>query len=297
MIAGILTSATPLLLAGLGALLTEFSGALGIFIEGFMVLGSFFAFVLAVNLGSVWWGTLLTALLGAVTGWALARFIHKTRANPFIAGLALNLAAGGVTDSLSRIWFGTKGVLRAPELSIPGPVFIPLIEKLPGVGKILSGQLPFTYAAWVLVILGGLFIGKTPLGLRLRAAGRSPLAAEERGLHPAWYREGAWAAAAFLACLAGAALSFRVGAYTPGGVAGRGWIALAAIYLGFRTVRGTAVAALVFALAEYVGFGLQGFDAVPATVLLGLPSGLALLLYTLSHVAAGGSVAHGRRRG
>ncbi|MDR2758486.1 MAG: ABC transporter permease [Spirochaetaceae bacterium] len=282
MIDSLLTSATPLLLAGLGALFTELSGALGIFIEGFMVLGSFFAWILAVNSGSVWRGTLLTALFGALAGWALARFVRKTKANPFIAGLALNLAAGGVTDSLSRAWFGTKGVLRAPELSIPGPVFLPLIDKIPGIGKILSGQLPFTYLAWMLIILGGLLIGKTPLGLRLRAAGRSPLAAEERGLHPAWYREGAWAAAAFLACLAGASLSFRVGAYTPGGVAGRGWIALAAIYLGFRTVRGTAAAALVFALAEYAGLGLQGLGAVPATVLLGLPSALALLLYTLA---------------
>jgi simple sugar transport system permease protein len=280
----LLTSATPLLLAGLAALLTELSGALGIFIEGFMVLGAFFAWIIAVNSGSVWWGTLLTALLGAFAGWALARFVRKTKANPFIAGLALNLAAVGITDSLSRAWFGTKGVLRAPDLAIPGPVPLPLIDKLPGVGKILSGQLPFTYIAWALIILGGLIIGKTPLGLRFRAAGLDPRAAEERGLRPAWYREGAWAAAAFLACLAGASLSFRVGAYIPGGVAGRGWIALAAIYLGFRTVRGTAAAVLVFALAEYVGFGLQGFGAVPATVLLGLPSGLALLLYTLSHL-------------
>jgi simple sugar transport system permease protein len=280
----LLTAAAPLLLAGLGALLTELSGALGVFIEGFMILGSFFSLVFAVNSGSVWRGTLLAALLGALAGWALARFVRKTRANPFVAGLALNLAAGGVTDYLSQLWFGTKGVLRAPDLPIPGPVFIPLVHKIPVAGEILSGQLPFTYIAWAFIILGGVIIGKTPLGLRLRASGRSPLAAEERGLHPAWYREGAWAAAAFLACLAGAALSFRVGAYTPGGVAGRGWIALAAIYLGFRTVRGTAVAALVFALAEYIGLGLQGFGAVPATVLLGLPSALALLLYTLSHL-------------
>jgi simple sugar transport system permease protein len=279
-----LTAAAPLLLAALGALLTERSGSLGIFIEGFMVLGSFFAWIFAVNTGSVFGGTLGAALLGALAGWGLARFVHITRANPFIAGLALNLAAGGITDYLSQVWFGTKGVLRAPELSIPGPVFIPLIHKIPGAGKILSGQLPFTYIAWALIILGGLVIGKTPLGLRLRASGHSPLAAEERGLHPAWYREGAWAAAAFLACLAGASLSFRVGAYIPGGVAGRGWIALAAIYLGFRTVRGTAAAALVFALAEYAGLGLQRFGAVPATVLLGLPPALALILYTLSHI-------------
>ncbi|MDR0590229.1 MAG: ABC transporter permease, partial [Spirochaetaceae bacterium] len=195
MIDNLLTSAAPLLLAALGALVTELSGALGIFIDGFMVLGSFFAWILAVNTGSVWLGTLLTALLGASAGWGLAWFIRKTKANPFIAGLALNLAAGGITDSLSQGWFGTKGVLRAPDLSIPGPIFLPLIEKLPGVGKILSGQLPFTYIAWIFIILGGLIIGKTPLGLRFRAAGLSPRAAEERGLHSAWYREGAWAAA------------------------------------------------------------------------------------------------------
>jgi simple sugar transport system permease protein len=247
-----------------------------------MVLGSFFAWILAVNTGSVWGGTFLTALLGALAGWGLARFVRAAKANPFIAGLALNLAAGGITDSLSQAWFGTQGVLRAPELSVPGPVSLPLIEGLPGVGGILSGQLPFTYIAWVLIILGDLIIGKTPLGLRFRASGLSPRAAEERGVHPAWYRDGAWAAAAFLACLAGASLSFRVGAYIPGGVAGRGWIALAAIYLGFRTVRGTAAAALVFALAEYAGLSLQGFGALPATVLLGLPSGLALILYTMA---------------
>jgi simple sugar transport system permease protein len=291
MITSLLTAAAPLMLAGLGALLTELAGTLGIFIEGFMVLGSFFSWILAVNTGSVWGGTLLTALLGACIGWALARFVRTARANPFIAGLALNLAAGGLTDFLSLLWFGTKGVLRNPDLSIPGPVVIPLIDRLPGVGGILSGQLPFTYISWGLVFLG-LIAGKTPLALRLRASGLSPRAAEERGIHPAWYREGAWAAAAFLACLAGAALSFRVGAYAPGGVAGRGWLALAAVYLGFRTVRGTAAAALVFALAEYIGFSLQRFGTVPAAVLLGLPSALALVLYILS--AAGVNKTRGR---
>jgi simple sugar transport system permease protein len=286
MMTTLLTSAAPLMLAALGALLTELAGTLGIFIEGFMILGSFFSWILAVNTGSIVAGTLLTAALGACVGWALARFVRITRANPFIAGLALNLAAGGVVDFCSQAWFGTKGVLRSPALSVPGPVRIPLIDQVPGVGGILSGQLPFTYVSWALLLLGGVIIGKTPLALRLRASGRSPQAAEERGLHPAWYREGAWAAAAFLACLAGAALSFRVGAYTPGGVAGRGWLALAAVYLGFRTVRGAAAAALVFALAEYIGFSLQRFGAVPATVLLGLPSALALLLYTLSAIGA-----------
>jgi simple sugar transport system permease protein len=266
-IRGLLGSAAPLMLGSLGALFTELSGALGIFIEGFMSLGSFFSWIIAGWTGSVPAGTALTALLAALAGWALARFTNVTGANPFIAGLALNLAAGGVTETLSIAWFGTKGVLRNPEIPIPGPLF---------------GLQPSVYAAWGCTIFAALLIGRTRLGLRLRSSGRSALAARERGLRPERYREFSWAAAAFLAALAGAALTFRVGVYAPGGVAGRGWICLAAVYLGFRRVWGVAAAALIFALTERIGVGLQIFGALPATALLGLPSALALTLYTVS---------------
>jgi simple sugar transport system permease protein len=274
------------MLASLGALLSELSGALGIFIEGFMSLGSFFAWVIALKTGSVFWGFGITALMGAFAGWALARFVRLTRANPFIVGLALNLAAGGITDSLALTWFGTKGVLRNPGIPIPGPLYLPWAADIPVVGtlfSLLSGHLPWVYVAWLSSILASLIIDRTPLGLRLRASGRSPEAAMERGIRPDRYREGAWAAAAFFAALAGAALTFRVGVYTPGGVAGRGWIALAAVYLGFRRVWGVAAAAVVFALAEHIGLGIQGLGALPATALLGIPAALALILYTLSH--------------
>jgi simple sugar transport system permease protein len=110
----------------------------------------------------------------------------------------------------------------------------------------------------------------------------SPEAAAERGIKPGLYFEAAWVLAAFLAALAGAALTFRVGSYAPGGIAGRGWIALAIVYLGFRKVWGVVLAAVIFGLAERVGFSLQSVNALPATALLGLPSALALLLYLLS---------------
>ncbi|QQO09523.1 ABC transporter permease [Breznakiella homolactica] len=282
MIAGLLTVAAPLILASLGGLLTELSGTLGVFIEGFMVLGSFFAWIIAGWTGSVFAGCCITAVCAGFVGWLLARFVHKTGANPFIAGLALNLTAGGLTDSLSIAWFGTKGVLRNPDLKIPEPVHIPLIEDIPFIGRLFSGQLPFAYIALAFTLAAALVIGKTRLGLRLKAAGLSPEAAIDQGIYPARYREGAWAAAAFLAALAGAALTFRVGAYAPGGVAGRGWIALAAVYLGFRNAWGCAAASLVFALAERIGFIAQGLHTIPATVLLGLPSALALVLFSVS---------------
>jgi len=282
MMEGLLNSAAPLMLAGLGALLSDLSGALGIFIEGFMTTGAFFAWIFAVWTGSVFWGTFLSAALAGLAGWALARFVRLSGANPFIAGLALNLAASGLTLSLSAVWFGTKGVLQNPGIKIPGPVVIPLIDNIPLLGWIVSGQNHFTYAAWACVIITAIALKRTVPGFRLRASGLSPDAAMERGIRPELYREGAWALAAFLAALAGAALTFRVGAYAPGGIAGRGWIALALVYLGFRKVWGVVLAAIIFSFAERLGYSLQSFGSLPATALLGLPSALALLLYFLT---------------
>jgi simple sugar transport system permease protein len=279
MMDGLFTAAAPLLLASLGALLTELSGALGVFIEGFMTLGSFFSWAIAVKTGSVLWGTLLSALLAALGGWALARFVRLSGANPFVAGLALNLAAGGLCESLSAAWFGSKGVLRNPGLAISPGLEIPFAGKL---GPLLSGHSPFAWTALGCLILGALYLNRSPWGLRLRSSGASPEAALERGIRPQRCREGAWAAAAFLAALGGAALCFRVGAYAPGGVAGRGWIALAAVYLGFRRVWAVALAALLFTLAERIGLSIQAFGALPPTAILGLPSALALILYGAS---------------
>ena len=282
LLTGLLNSAAPLMMAGLGALLSDLSGALGIFIEGFMISGAFFSWIFAGWTGSVFWGTVLCAALAALAGWALARFVRLSGANPFIAGLAFNLAASGLTLSLSAAWFGTKGVLQNPGITVPGAVIIPFIDGLPFLGNILSGHSPFTCAAWAFALLAAIALKRTVPGLRLRAAGLSPDAAAERGIRPGLYREGAWALAAFLAALAGAALTFSVGAYAPGGIAGRGWIALAVVYLGFRKPWGVVAAAIVFSFAERLGFGIQSFGALPATALLGLPSALALLLYSLS---------------
>jgi len=286
MMEGLLNSAAPLMLAGLGALLSDLSGVLGIFIEGFMITGAFFSWIFAGWTGSVFWGTFMSAVLAALTGWALARFVRFSGANPFIAGLALNLAASGITLSLSALWFGTKGVLQNPEIKIPGPVIIPFVDSIPLIGKIISGQNPFTYTAWACAIIIAIMIKRSVPGLRLRASGLSPDAATERGIRPGLYLEGAWALAAFLAAIAGAALTFRVGAYAPGGIAGRGWIALAAVYLGFRKTWGVVAAAIIFSLADRLGYGIQVFGALPATALLGLPSALALVLYCLSLVFA-----------
>ena len=276
------SSAAPLVIACSGTLFTELAGVLGIFTEGFMTAGAFFAWIIAAKTGSVFLGTSAAAAGAAFAGWGLARFVRKTGANPFIAGLAINIAAAGITDALSILWFGTKGVLRIPDFAMPRHYQIPLVKNLPVLGAVVSGHTFAVYFSWLIVIAAALFIGKSGWGMRLRASGLSPEAAKERGIRPGLYWEGAWAVSAFLAAVAGAFLCFRVGAYTPGGIAGRGWISLAAVYLGFRRAGGVFIAALIFALAEMAAQNIQSMAGISATALLGLPNALALALYVVS---------------
>jgi len=256
----VLISSVPLLLAGLGALITELSGMLGLFMEGFINMGAFFSLVITGWTGSVYAGIFLSALLAMLAGWGLAVFVRITGANPFIVGLAVNLASSGVVNTLSNTWFGTRGVLRNP-VSYNIPKYFLL------------------YVSAFFLIAAIIFLKKTRAGFRLIASGKAPLACVERGIKPENYREAAWAIAAFLSALGGAALTFRIGAYTPGGAAGRGWIAIVIVYLGFRRVWGVAAAALLFSFLEKISYSMQGIGTLPVTLIIGLPSALALVLY------------------
>jgi simple sugar transport system permease protein len=220
------------------------------------------------------------------------------RADPFIAALAFNIFSNGLTASLSQNIFGSKGTLRPletdvvltlPQIDIPFAV-AGIVKKIPLVGRMILPLNPLI--VWTLFAVAVLFavVRYTKPGLRLLASGANPEAVRERGLHPEWYREMSWAVAGAFAGLAGAALTFRLGVYAPGNSAGRGWIALAAVYLGGKNILGVTGAALIFAAAERIAFGAQGITQAASTALLGLPSFIALLCYVLSVARRGKGV-------
>jgi simple sugar transport system permease protein len=269
MITALLNSSSALIFAGLGALLTELSGTLGIFIDGFMSLGAFLSFAIAGWTGSVFWGTMSAAVIIGAMGFVLSIFVEKSGANAFVVGLALNIAAGGICNSLSMFFFGTQGIIRNENLNVD-----------------VSGHMSFVFLSAVIAGITFIMINKTKAGLALRASGISVDAAMERGLNPMMYRAVAWGFAAALAALGGADLSFRIGVYTPGIVAGRGWIALALVYLGFKNVWGVVAAALVFALIEQMGIRLQGMGLISGTVTLGIPPMLACILFAITQIVS-----------
>jgi simple sugar transport system permease protein len=281
---GLLASGTPLILASLGALVSELGGVLAICIEGFIATGAFFSFLFAAKTHSLFLACLLVFLLCGFSAWALARLVRALRADPFIAALAFNIFANGLTASLSQTIFGSKGTLRSDAVSTLPQTDIPFVRNIPLAGDMLMPLNPLVVTALFAALVLFAFIRHTKPGLRLLATGIAPEAIRERGLHPEWYRETAWAAAGAFAGLAGAALTFRLGVYAPGNSSGRGWIALAAVYLGGKNVFGVTGAALVFAAAERIAFGAQGRFAAAATALLGLPSFIALLCFVLTSV-------------
>jgi general nucleoside transport system permease protein len=273
MIGSVIDVMTPLLLAALGGLLTELSGALAICLEGLIAAGAFAAAAVALGTGSLPLALLAGLGTGTVLAFLYAAFVEKAKANLFICALAVNLFATGVTGILAQKLFGSRVLPRLPEACVPPKFDLPLL------GGLLGPHDALAYLAWLLPPLLWLLLWKTGFGLRLRAAGSSPETLRLRGGDAGLYRVAAASIAGGLCGLAGAWLSLGAGAWTSGMQAGKGWIALVAVYLGFRRPAGVFLACAGFAAAQYLSDIAQATQAIPNTVLLALPYALTLVAY------------------
>ncbi len=284
LLTSVMRIAAPLLFAATGALATEYAGVLAVFLDGAITLSAFLCIVFTVATGNATAGFVLAALCTTALVYLFARFSEATRANPFLVGLAFNLAAAGGTSILSAAWFGTASVIAlnregtAPSAGLAA-------DLLPeGVG--FTQLLPFL-AALCLTIGFYMFTRYTRVGLNLRISGSDVELLEARGVKAAPYRALSWAFAGLMASCAGASLALGLGAYVPFISAGRGWTALAIVYLGMRHPLGLIPAVAVFAGAEYAANYLQGSAFLPESLLLALPYTLALAVFLLVNRRAG----------
>ena len=290
-LADTLSAAAPLAVAALGGLLTEAAGSLSVALEGSMLVGAFadaaaakasasFAVGVAASVGA---GVSLSLLVGLAAG--------ALRADVFVAGLAANLLAPGLISLLSGALYGTKGVLSSPALLTSSHLRDPL-TRLPVVGPAIFGQETMVYLLAAAAALLWILHSRTVFGLRLRAAGEGNEAARAAGLEPGPYRLAAHILAGAAAGLAGAALASHVGAFVPGISAGRGWIALVAVYLGAKRPGGVVLSCLGFGFLIALSNAAQGFAAAPAELLGALPylaTAVALTLWKRAARAEGRS--------
>ena len=267
MIRALLSYFTPVCIAAMAALITESVGVLNIAIEGLILLGAFTAYIATALTGSLLVGVLsaaaITMLVSLLYGWTT--LVH--RGNIFITGLAMNILIPGISSMISSVAFGTRGVIR-----IPG---YPTLQQI-------GPMTWFTIFAFLLYPIMRYMLFHTPVGIRMRACGMDLRAYEIRGGRPLRTRVAAFGLSGFLAGIAGAYLTSSLGAYVPNVSAGKGWIALAALYLGRRTPGGAALACLFFAAAETAANTAQGSFNLPSSLFLGFPYLMTFLALLLS---------------
>jgi simple sugar transport system permease protein len=274
---------TPFLLAATGGLYTELSGMLNIALEGLMLIGAFFGVVFAGLTGSLALGVVLGIASSLAAALLFGLVTLNLKANVFIAGLATNLLASGLTVVLAFQLFKNKGVVRfelgrLPVLSLPG------LDGIPLLGDLLLGHNVLVYVSWAIVLASVVVIYRTPFGLRLRGTGLGPATIASLGLRPRSYQLAGILISGFTCGLAGAWMTLNLAAFVPNITSGRGWIALVAIYLGNKTPLGIVVASFVFGLAEAFSNYAQGALEVPADFILAFPYAitvLAMILYSI----------------
>lgn len=242
--------AVPLMLGALCGIYCERAGIVNIGIEGQMLLSAFTAYMTNVWTGNLILALLAGALTGALLGYFLAVISIKLKLNQIIGGTVINILAIGITGFFYQVGMTTKGKF--------GPIRLGPLAKIPLVGPVLFNNPPITYIAFLMVIISHIIFFHTRWGLRTRAVGEHPRAADTLGIDVFKTRYLNTIIGGALAGLAGALLTLEgVGTFERNMTNGRGFIALAVMIFGKWNPIGSALAALLFGLANALQTQLQ----------------------------------------
>ena len=248
-----LAAAVLLLLPALGGVISERSGVVNIAMEGMMLTGAFFGVVADLAWHNAWLATGVAVLAGALMATIHAVVSIQFRADQIVSGIAINIFAAGLTVFLVNRIYGLQDVGHVgpteglPYINVPG------LDQIPFFGKVLFQQNVVVYMALVLLVLVHVILFRTRLGLRIRAVGEHPQAADTAGLNVYAIRYSSVITSGLLSGLAGAFLAIGVSnTFVPNMTDGRGYIALAAMIFGKWTPFGAFVACLIFGLGQAV---------------------------------------------
>lgn len=284
--------ATPLILAALAGMFSERSGVVDISLEGKM-LGAAFAAAAAAYVFQSPWAGVAAGIAVSVAFAMLHAFVSVTyNGNQLISGMAINIIASGITPVLALAWFQQGGNTpplpsegRLHEVTLP---FADAVQNVPLLGdiysKLLSGHTVLVYLTLLLVPVVSWVVYKSRFGLRLRAVGENPHAADTAGVSVARVRYIALFWGGVLCGLAGAFLSvYQTGSFIKEMTAGKGFLALAALIFGKWRPVPAVLGCLLFAFADAVQIRLEGVEVpgigqIPSQAIQVIPYLLTVLL-------------------
>jgi simple sugar transport system permease protein len=276
LIASTLVYATPLAYAALGGIFSERSGVVNIGLEGMMLTGAFFGIWGAAWSGYWEVGLLIAAVSGGLMAAVHAVFAIHLRADQIVSGTAINFLAIGITGYLFIDIYGDNGtpavVSMVPSVNLPG------IEHWSYIGPAIGSLNLMTWMMFGFLVLTHVVLFRTPIGLRIRAVGEHPRAADTVGIPVFRLRYASVIVSGMLAALGGAYLSVGfVGSFDQNMTAGRGFIALAAVIFGKWRPYGAVGACLLFGFASGLADRLQSVAGVSVNLLSTLPYVLTLI--------------------
>jgi len=270
--------ALPAFLAALGEVFAERGGLVNVGLEAMMLFGAFGGV-----LGSFWTGSpILGALIGLLSAMAVAAVQAAVAINfggdQIVSGIALNIVALGATSFLTRtVWMGGQ----VPQVKGFSTITVPVLSEIPWLGPVLFKQNPIVYLAAILAVVAWFLVTRTEWGLRLRACGEDPRAADSLGISVMGMRWQSMLICGALAGLGGVFLSLgELFTFTDGMSGGRGFIALAVVIIARWSPLRAVWAALLFGACEAIAFRVQATSInLPYELLLALPYIATLLVY------------------
>lgn len=275
----------PVLLCVLGGIFAYKANVLNISLEGMMMAGAFVSVLAAAKTESLFWAYLAAVAVCLLLGLVFSAMGVWLKGNVIVIGLAINMLVPAVAGFVMKL-------MAVPSITLPwfsaGDLIIdiPVIEKIPILGAILSGHPPITYVSYLMILVMSVLMYQTRFGIHVRVVGENEDAAVSLGLKTNWYKMTAVLLGAGCCALAGINLSLeRLSLYTNNMTAGRGFIAIAAIYCGRGKPVACAVYAVIFsisnALAEY--YSLQ----VSASLLLKVvPYVVMVIVLTIASIVS-----------
>lgn len=254
----VLRVTTPILFAALGAIISDRAGVINISLEGAMLFAALGGVVFSALSGSAFIGLVMAVFIGGLAGLLLGYFALNLKTDVILSAIAINLMASGGTIFLLYIIAGDKGISSSLASKVLPNIEIPFLKAIPVLGPILSGHNVLTYVAFLMVILMFIFLYRTPLGLRIRAVGENPDAADSVGISVTRVRYIALTLSGVMAGFGGAYMSMGyVSWFSKNMTAGRGFIALAAEAMGGGTPIGSLLTSLLFGFFDALSNTLQ----------------------------------------